>query len=125
VPKISFQLELTQEHYHFTDNILIIVRILGILIDNAIEYVETIDDKVVTCAITQTDDTIEITIDNPIQEDINFKDIFQSGFSTKNDHAGFGLANVRRLISETNNLYLETKVLHGHLMMTLIIVGGD
>lgn len=123
--KISFQLELTQEHYHFTDNILIIVRILGILIDNAIEYVETIDDKVVTCAITQTDDTIEITIDNPIQEDINFKDIFQSGFSTKNDHAGFGLANVRRLISETNNLYLETKVLHGHLMMTLIIVGGD
>lgn len=123
--QIHFQIELTQEHYHFSTNILIIVRILGILLDNAFEYVQTIDDKVVTCAITQTNDTIEITVDNPIEGDLNFKDIFKTGYTTKNDHTGFGLANARRLIAETDNLYLETKILHGHLLMTLIIVGGD
>jgi len=123
--RINFHLELNQAHYHFSKDVLIVVRILGILIDNAFEYVKNISDKEVTCAITQSEKTIEITIDNPIKESLNLKNIFQSGYSTKESHSGFGLANVRRLISETDNLYLETKVLHDHLMMTLIIVGGD
>lgn len=123
--KIDFKIELTQDHYHFENNILAIVRILGILLDNAFEYVQTIPTQEVTLAITQNADTTEITIDNPIDGQINFKDIFKSGFTTKDDHTGFGLANARKIISEVDNLYLETKVLHGHLMMTLIIVGGD
>lgn len=123
--QIDFHLELSQEHYQFKNEVLIIIRILGILIDNAFEYVEEIADKEVTCAITQTENTTEITIDNPLNENINLKDIFQSGYSTKKNHSGFGLANIRKLINESDNLYLETKTIHGHLMMTLIIVGGD
>ncbi|WP_404281037.1 GHKL domain-containing protein [Companilactobacillus paralimentarius] len=123
--QIDFHLELSQEHYQFKNEVLIIIRILGILIDNAFEYVEEIADKEVTCAITQTENTTEITIDNPLNENINLKDIFQSGYSTKKNHSGFGLANVRKLINESDNLYLETKTIHGHLMMTLIIVGGN
>lgn len=123
--KINFQLELTQNNYQFTDDILIIVRILGILLDNAFEYVQTISKKDVTCAITQDDKITEITVDNPIHGDLNFKQLFTSGYTTKTNHTGFGLANARRLITETDNLYLETKIIHGHLLMTLIIVGGD
>ena len=123
--QIKLNLELNQNNYHFDNEILIIVRILGILLDNAIEYVQTIDEKTVTCAITQADNITEITIDNPIQNDLNFKTIFKTGYTTKAKHSGFGLANIRRMISETDNLYLETKVIHGHIMMTLIIVGGD
>lgn len=122
---LQFHLEMTQDHYHFEKNILVIVRILGILLDNAFEYVQTITDKKVTCAITQTDNTTEITIDNSLEGELNFKQIFKSGYTTKEGHSGFGLANIRRLISESDNLYLETKILHGHLMMTLIIVGGN
>ncbi|ALB29463.1 hypothetical protein JP39_08910 [Companilactobacillus heilongjiangensis] len=123
--KINFQIELNQDHYHFTTEILIIVRILGILLDNAFEYVQTIAEKDVTCAITQADNITEITIDNPIKGNLNFRDLFQTGYTTKANHLGFGLANTRRLISETDNLYLETKIIHSHLLMTLIIVGGD
>ncbi len=122
---INFQLELTKDNYHFTNDILIIVRILGILLDNAFEYVQTIDEKNVTCAITQDDNITEITVDNPVKGSLNFKDFFQTGYTTKENHTGFGLSNTRRLISETDNLYLETKIIHGHLLMTLIIVGGD
>lgn len=123
--QIELNLELTQDHYHFEKNILIIVRILGILLDNALEYVQKTADKNVTCAITQTDDTTEITVDNPFEGNLSLKDIFTTGYTTKTDHTGFGLANARKLISETDNLYLETKIIHGHIMMTLIIVGGD
>ena len=123
--QIQFNLELNQTHYHFDNDILILVRILGILIDNALEYVQTIDEKIVTCAITQTDNTTEITIDNPLKNKLNLKAIFQSGYTTKDQHTGFGLANARKLISETDNLYLETKIIHEHIMMTLIIVGGE
>lgn len=122
---IKFNLELTQAHYHFESDVLVIVRIIGILLDNALEYVQTSPNKEVTCAFIETDNMIEITIDNPVEKSLNFKQIFQSGYSTKTAHSGFGLANVRRLISESDNLYLESKVIHGHLMMTLIIVGGD
>jgi len=123
--KIELNLELTQEHYHFDKDILIIVRILGILLDNAFEYVQDTPNRIVTCAITESDNTTEITVDNPIAGDLNLKDIFTTGYTTKNNHTGFGLANARKLISETNNLYLETKIIHDHIMMTLIIVGGD
>lgn len=123
--QIQFNLELNQTHYHFDNDILILVRILGILIDNALEYVQTIDEKIVTCAITQTDNTTEITIDNPLKNKLNLKAIFQSSYTTKDQHTGFGLANARKLISETDNLYLETKIIHEHIMMTLIIVGGE
>lgn len=122
---IQLKLELTQPQYHFDNDTLILVRILGILLDNALEYVATIPEKTVTCAITQADNITEITIDNPILANINLKDIFQTGYTTKNNHTGFGLANARQLISKTDNLYLETKIIHEHIMMTLIIVGGD
>ncbi|PMD69512.1 hypothetical protein CBP76_08005 [Companilactobacillus nuruki] len=123
--KIEFNLELTQDSYYFKQDTLIIVRILGILLDNAFEYVQTINDKEVTCAIVQSNNTTEITIDNPIKQDLDFKKIFKNGYTTKENHSGFGLANVRQLITESDNLYLETKIIHNHLMMTLIIVGGD
>jgi len=123
--QIGLNLELTQDHYHFEKNILIIVRILGILLDNALEYVQKTADENVTCAITQADNTTEITVDNPIEGNPSLKDIFTTGYTTKTDHTGFGLANARKLISETDNLFLETKIIHGHIMMTLIIVGDD
>ncbi|MGI3100831.1 sensor histidine kinase [Companilactobacillus alimentarius] len=125
--KIDFHLELMRDNYQFKTDSLITVRILGILIDNALEYVDsfTTGDKRITCAITQNSQTTEITIDNPLKDDINLKNIFKSGYSTKISHSGFGLSNVRKLISQTDNLYLETKIIHEHLLMTLIIVGGD
>jgi len=123
--QIELNLELTQDHYHFEKNILIIVRILGILLDNSLEYVQKSANRNVTCAITQADNMTEITVDNPIEDNLNLKDIFTTGYTTKTDHTGFGLANARKLIAETDNLYLETKIVHGHIMMTLIIVGGD
>ncbi|TGD24498.1 GHKL domain-containing protein [Companilactobacillus suantsaicola] len=120
--QIDFNLELTQAHYHFNVDI-VVVRILGILIDNALEHVTK--NREVTCAINQTEQTTEITIDNPLEKKLNLNEIFQSGYTTKQDHTGFGLSNVRKLISQTNNLFLDSKIVKGHLLMTLIIVGGE
>ncbi|WP_334352104.1 sensor histidine kinase [Companilactobacillus sp. HBUAS56257] len=120
--QIDFHLELTQPHLHFNVDI-VVVRILGILIDNALEHVTK--NCTVTCAINQTAQTTEITIDNPLAKKLNLNKIFQSGYTTKKDHTGFGLSNVRKLISQTDNLFLDSKIVKGHLMMTLIIVGGE
>ncbi|WP_334332215.1 sensor histidine kinase [Companilactobacillus sp. HBUAS59544] len=120
--QIDFNLELTQPHLHFNVDI-VVVRILGILIDNALEHVTK--NCAVTCAINQTAQTTEITIDNPLAKKLNLNKIFQSGYTTKKDHTGFGLSNVRKLISQTDNLFLDSKIVKGHLMMTLIIVGGE
>lgn len=121
---IDLHFEMNQKNYKIDDDISI-VRIIGILLDNAIEYTTSINGHYVTCAFLQTGNTLEITIDNKIEDDINLNKIFAKGYSTKQDHSGFGLANVEMLIDHSSNLFLDTKIAHGHLMITLMVIGDE
>lgn len=121
---INLNFELDQKHYSIEPNISI-VRILGVLLDNAIEHVQNSDDKNVTCAFFKTGNTLEITVDNKVDEKININQIFDCGYSTKKDHTGFGLTNVLDLVNHSSNLFLDSKIIHDHLMMTLIILGSE
>ncbi|MFC6324101.1 sensor histidine kinase [Companilactobacillus baiquanensis] len=121
---INLNFELDQKHYSIEPNISI-VRILGVLLDNAIEHVQNSDDKNITCAFFKTGNTLEITVDNKVDGKININQIFDCGYSTKKDHTGFGLTNVLDLVNHSSNLFLDSKIIHDHLMMTLIILGSE
>lgn len=121
---INLHFELDQKHYSIKPNISI-VRILGVLLDNAIEHVQESDDKNITCAFFKTGNTLEITIDNKVNEKININQIFDCGYSTKKDHTGFGLTNVQDLVNHSQDLFLDSKIIHNHLMMTLIVLGSE
>ncbi|MFD1419218.1 sensor histidine kinase [Companilactobacillus keshanensis] len=121
---VNINFELDQKHYKIKPNISI-VRALGILLDNAIEHVQNSEDKTVTCAFLKTGKTLEITVDNKINEDVNLNQIFDCGFSTKKNHTGFGLTNVKELVDHSEDLFLDSKIIHNHLMMTLIVLGSE
>lgn len=121
---INLHFELDQKHYSIKPNISI-VRILGVLLDNAIEHVQESDDKNITCVFFKTGNTLEITIDNKVNEKININQIFDCGYSTKKDHTGFGLTNVQDLVNHSQDLFLDSKIIHNHLMMTLIVLGSE
>lgn len=82
-----------------------IVRIVGILFDNAIEAAEQSNKRIITIAITNIDDNIELSIRNSVPENltIDMNKIFKLGFSTKGDSRGIGLATVKKLIAHFNN----------------------
>jgi len=121
--KINF--EFNDSDYEIKKNDLSIIRIIGILIDNAIEYVQELDEKKFTCVFLKSSGTIEITVANQLKETININQIFKSGYSTKDNHQGYGLANIKNITDNSKNLFMDAKIVNEYLMMTLIVLQNE
>ncbi len=86
-------------------------RILGILLDNAIEASKECEEKIIN--ITFRNDTrnnrqliiIENTYSN---KDVNIEEIFTKGVTGKNGHTGLGLFEIRKIIKKNKNSNLYT-----------------
>ena len=86
-------------------------RILGILLDNAIEASSACDEKIIN--LTFRDDSKNsrqlICIENTYaNKDIDTDKIFEKGISEKENHMGLGLWEVRKIIKKYNNINLFT-----------------
>ena len=86
-------------------------RILGILLDNAIEASSECNEKIINLSFR--DDaknsrqliTIENTYNN---KDVDTEKIFEKGTSGKENHTGLGLWEVRRILKKNTNINLFT-----------------
>lgn len=104
---ITFLLDLS----HLKMKIYEFARILGILLDNAIEASNECEEKIIN--ISFRDDIKNsrqlILIQNTYQnKDIDTEKIFEKGISEKEDHTGLGLWEVRKIIKKNHNLNLYT-----------------
>ena len=86
-------------------------RILGILLDNAIESAKECDEKVINIEMRKEPNRnrqlllIENTYTN---KDIDTEKIFEKKYSTKKGNSGLGLWEVRQILKKNNNLNLFT-----------------
>ena len=86
-------------------------RILGILLDNAIEESEKCEDRLINIKFRneQNKNRQVVIVENTyINKDINIDEIFNKGFSGKENHSGLGLWEVRNILKKNNNLNLYT-----------------
>lgn len=96
--------ELHMKIYEFT-------RVLGILMDNAIEASKECDNKIINVTFRKDSRkrmqllVIENTYNN---KDVNTDKIFEKGYSTKEGNTGLGLWEVRQILKKNNNLNLFT-----------------
>lgn len=86
-------------------------RILGILLDNAIEASNECEEKVIN--ITFRNDLKHnrqlVIIENTYKnKEIDTDKIFEKGISEKENHTGLGLWEVRKIIKKNNNANLYT-----------------
>lgn len=121
---IKLNVEIIDNYIQIDNDVLNIVRIIGILLDNAIEETANGSNKNVDLAFVKNDDILEVSVENPLSHEINVKDIFKKGYSTKGAGHGTGLANVSELIDRDSNLYLDTEIVGNELRITLIILKG-
>jgi len=86
-------------------------RLLGILLDNAIEATYECTEKIINVYIRKDFKIkrqlliIENTYNN---KEIDVEKIFEKGYSTKDSNTGLGLWEVRQIIKKNNNLNLYT-----------------
>lgn len=88
-----------------------LTRILGILLDNAIEATLECDEKLIDIEIIKDEahrrDSIIIK-NTYLQKDINLDKIYEKSYSTKPNNTGLGLWEVRQILKKSNNLDLFT-----------------
>lgn len=86
-------------------------RILGILLDNAIEAANECEEKVINIAIRKDfhSDRQLLIIENTYNnKDIDTEKIYDKGYSTKENNTGLGLWEIRQILKKKNNLNLYT-----------------
>ncbi|MGL5821199.1 MAG: sensor histidine kinase [Sarcina sp.] len=97
------------------------VRILGILLDNALEGTSKCENPKVSIAFENSYDETQITIvNNCLSEDIN-GNIFGYGISSKGKNRGIGLYNVGNMIKKINNISLDTKYINNYFIQEITI----
>ena len=87
-------------------------RIVGILLDNAIEAARGIGNGEVRMAFIRLGGSTLLVIRNTFNQEIDLKvhEIYQEGFSTKGENRGLGLANLRQMINGLQHVNLNTKI---------------
>ena len=86
-------------------------RILGILLDNAIEASSECNEKIIDLTFRNDSKNSRqlIIIENTYNDkNIDTEKIFEKGVSEKENHTGLGLWEVRKIIKKTNNVNLYT-----------------
>lgn len=86
-------------------------RILGILIDNAIEATKECKRKLINVRMLKEADTRFLIVENTYQnQELDLSKIYEKGYTTKTDSLdhGIGLWKVKDIIDNTNNLEIKT-----------------
>lgn len=108
---ISFDIEFFLNLSDLKINMYHLSRILGILIDNAIEEAEKCNEKIVRISfINETKNNRSvISVKNTYSnKDVDLEKIFEKGLSGKENHSGIGLWEVRKYVKKSKNLDLYT-----------------
>ncbi len=92
-------------------NIYEFARILGILLDNAIQSAEHSEEKIINISFRKDNRNNRniIFIENSYtNKNVDIDKIFEKGVTEKENHTGLGLWEVRKIINKNNNVKLYT-----------------
>ena len=104
---ITFLLDLSTLHMKIYE----FARILGILLDNAIEASSECEEGIINLTFRNDSKNSRelIIIENTYNDkNLDTEKIFEKGVSGKDNHPGLGLWEVRKLIKKNNNINLYT-----------------
>ena len=100
-----------------------IIRILGITYDNAIEEsLELGDEARIDTMVYRENGELEIEIKNRCRNtDLTIQDMKKSGFTTKKNHDGLGLANIEELSQPYNDIFINYQIKDGWFTFLMVM----
>ena len=108
---VEFTLEVKDIITRLAIDLLDFVRIMSILLNNAVEGAADSYLKKMEVAVIKMDFETVIVIQNSCKITMNpSEDLFALGFSTKGRNRGLGLNNVKEILDKYDNIILETEM---------------
>lgn len=108
---VEFTLEVKDIITKLSIDLLDLVRIMSVLLNNAVEGAAESYSKQMEVAVIKMDLEIVIVIQNSCKYTMMpSEDLFELGFSTKGRNRGIGLNNVKEILDQYENIILETEM---------------
>lgn len=108
---VEFTLEVKDTITKLPIDLLDLVRIMSVLLNNAVEGSADSYKKQMEVAVIKMETETVIVIQNSCKMTMTPSgDLFALGFSTKGRNRGVGLNNVKELLDKYNNIILETEM---------------
>ena len=108
---VEFTLEVKDTITELSIELLDLVRIMSVLLNNAVEGSADSYKKQMEVAVIKMETETVIVIQNSCKMTMTpLGDLFALGFSTKGRNRGVGLNNVKELLDKYNNIILETEM---------------
>ncbi|EUJ30434.1 sensory histidine kinase DcuS [Listeria grayi] len=106
---IDIVIEVTGQIKVVPTDTIILVRLIGIILDNAVEEVQFLGKGQIAVSLFEDFHSVQIIVQNTCRENIpKIHQLKKEGFSTKGENRGLGLSNMSEMINQTANLLLET-----------------
>lgn len=118
-----FRLEVPDQIQSIPMNNVELLRVMGILLDNAIEAPVLGEIPEIYCAILDYPDAVELAVANPVSATTPppVSRMMQTGYTTKGAAHGLGLSTVQEIIGRTPNAALQVVAKRGRLYFTVIL----
>ena len=108
---VEFTLEVKDIITRLSIDLLDLVRIMSVLLNNAVESAAESSSKQMEVAVIKMDLETVIVIQNSCKITMTpSEDLFELGFSTKGRNRGIGLNNVKEILDKYENIILETEM---------------
>ena len=108
---VEFTLEVKDIITRLSIDLLDLVRIMSVLLNNAVEGAAESSSKQMEVAVIKMDLETVIVIQNSCKIIMTpSEDLFELGFSTKGRNRGIGLKNVKEILDQYENIILETEM---------------
>lgn len=118
-----FRLEVPDPIQAIPMNNVQLLRVLGILLDNAIEAPRIGTLPEIYCAILDYPSAVELAVANPVdaKNPPAINQFMRAGYTTKGGSHGLGLSTVQEIIDQTANASLQIMIKHDYLYFTVIL----
>ncbi|RAZ67294.1 sensor histidine kinase [Planococcus maitriensis] len=123
---IPLTVEAPEKIHDIKMDIIMLTRVVGILMDNAIEASLSVQNPRINLALLKKDDgSILFILENRIEaEYVNIKRLFDADYSTKGEGRGTGLSTVRTLINRHPHIKMNT-VIENHFFTHHLEIGSQ
>ncbi|WP_412521431.1 quorum-sensing sensor histidine kinase AgrC [Staphylococcus simulans] len=123
---VRVSVEVPDEINHISLDMIDLSRVMGIILDNAIEASTEIDDPLIQIGFMKSNKAVMIIVMNKCAKDIpKVHELFKESFSTKGPNRGLGLSTLREIIDQTDNVLLDTVIENHYFIQKLEIMNTE